>query len=399
VSDTQRIDWLSLRAERNGAGVSTDRVVRFAAPLAALLVGLLIRYLAVLVTRTEQAPEAALRALCMWDCDWYIYIAERGYNPFPNVPGMIDHGNWAFFPVLPLLVGLATRVLPFLPTVIVGSLISLAASTWAVFAAWPLFDGNRRAYLLFAVLVLSGPFSFYFSTVLSEAMFFSLTVGVLAALKRGNVLLAGILAAALSATRIVGVFIVFAIVFDAYRRHRQAGGTPARFPRAVLENSDLLLAIVLAPLGLFCYMAFLHLWIGDALAFSHVQRAWAREIDDPLYYLWSALNHFPDPGSQDWFMPDQWLAFALVGGLVLTAVLFAQRRLGEAVFSTVALVLPLFTGVASMIRFVAALAPLYLLVARLLSRHPLLLVGGVLALLYLDYSVTIVWLGGYVALI
>lgn len=74
-------------------------------PLLAALLGLAVRYAGYAVV----APDASLAnfadGLCRWDCQWYVRIVEEGYDPFP-VPSMINAGNWAFFPLFPLLVAL-----------------------------------------------------------------------------------------------------------------------------------------------------------------------------------------------------------------------------------------------------------------------------------------------------
>ena len=108
-----------------------------------------------------------------------------------------------------------------------------------------------------------------------------------------------------------------------------------------------------------------HVHIGDAFAFSHVQRAWARPMGDPFTFVWNALSNFPDTG----WLPtvSQQLAIASLAGYVLVGMLVWRHRYGMAIFSTICLTLPLFAGMASMLRFVAGLAPMPLMLAELLS--------------------------------
>jgi hypothetical protein len=207
-----------------------------------------------------------------------------------------------------------------------------------------------------------------------------------------------VFAALLSATRVVGVFIVFAIVIRAFLDHQARGGNFRTFLASAWRDGDLVLAVFLAPLGLFCYMAFLHFYIGDALAFQHVQRAWAREPDNPLYYLFFGLNSFVGPGADALISPAQYLGLAVLVGFALTAVLAWRKRYAEAFFSFVCLGLPLITGLASMIRFVAALAPVIVLLAQLLAKYRWLFALSLLAMLVLDYAITIYWFRGHIAL-
>lgn len=94
-----------------------------------------------------------------------------------------------------------------------------------------------------------------------------------------------------------------------------------------------MLAIFIAPLGLFAYMAYLHWQIGDALAFSHVQRAWGRATGSPLDYLWTALSNMPETG----WLPtvSQQLGAAWLVGAAMVVVMAIRRQFGAAVFCLV----------------------------------------------------------------
>jgi len=375
--------------------VSSGRILAvLGMPAVFLVLGLALRYLAY----ASVDPQATLArfpdALCLWDCRWYVGLAENGYDPFPS-PGMVNAGNWAFFPLFPVLVGLLRLAIPA-PTILVATGASLVLAYGAVLAAWPLLR-DLRAYLLYAAFVLCGPFSIYFSTFYTEVLFVLLATAGFVALQQRNYLLAALCGALLSATRIVGVFFVLAILAQAFLDHRARGGRVLDFVPAVLRRADLVLAIFLAPLGLFLYMAFLHWHIGDALAFSHVQRAWAREVGNPLLYLWRGLTRFPAEG----FVPtvSQQLALAAVTGLALTAILFWRRRVPAALFSLVCILVPLAAGLASMVRFMVAQPPLVLQLVELLGRSRIAIVLALAGFLVADYYFTIAWLGGYLTLV
>jgi hypothetical protein len=367
-------------------------------PLLLLGLGYLLRYLAVLWVTGDPDPIAAIGSLCQWDCIWYKGIAEHGYDPFPNVPALIDHGNWAFFPLYPAFVALVQKVVP-LPTVLLASLLSSILSLLAAYAARPWFEGRERGFVLFSAFMLAGPFSFYFATFLSEVPFVLLTVIVLVALKRSNFMQAGSAAALLSASRIIAAFIAVSILVKALENHRRAGGRWRDFPRWGFGQGDLVLALVLAPLGAFAYMLFLYLHMGDALAFARVQRAWAREYGNPIDYLWTGLTRFPDPGSSDWLTVSQWLAVAALVGLGLGLVLLLRRQWPEAVFAILAVVIPLCAGLASMIRFVAGLAPASLVLCDLLGRSRAVFWGSLLGFFVLCLLLTRLWVSKYVPLI
>lgn len=364
-------------------------------PLGFLLLGLLVRYLGYVAVWDEPSLATFAKDLCRWDCVWYVGMAERGYDPFP-VPAMTNAGNWAFFPLYPMLIG-ALRLVSGLPTMTIATVVSLALAYAAVVIAWPLFEGRVRAYALYAAFVLAGPFSVYFTTFYTEVMFVLLMTAVFLALRQSNYLLAGLFAALLSATRIVGVFIVFAILAQAFLDHRRTGGTLMSFPAAALKRPDLVLGIFIAPLGLFCYMLFLHLQIGDALAFSHVQRAWGRSAGSPLTYIWNGLTRFSDNG----FLPSvpQQLALASIYGLAMTARIAFKRQFPAAAFCLACIVIPLCAGLASMLRFVVALVPLTVELCQIVARTRIGFYLGLAVLLAGCYFATIGWLTGYLSLV
>lgn len=367
----------------------------FGIALGFAVLGLIVRYFAYMASVKDASLLTFADGLCRWDCNWYVRIAETGYDPFP-VPTMINAGNWAFFPLYPMLVS-AVRFLTGLPTMVAATGLSIAISIGSAMLAWPLLGRSFRAYTLFSAFLLCGPFSIYFATFYTEVLFLFLTVAVFAALDRQRFLLAGACAALLSATRIVGVFIVFAILVEVWRAHRMAGGTWRDFIPATLRRPDLVLAFALAPLGLFCYMSFLHLSIGDALAFNHVQRAWGRPFGLPPVFIFNALMTIPAEG----FMPTspQITATGTLIGYALTFYLFARRRFAMATYSVICLTLPLFAGMASMIRFVTGLAPMGITICRIFAGRWWSFGLGLILLLAGAWYGTVGWLTGFLPLV
>ena len=153
----------------------------------------------------------------------------------------------------------------------------------------------------------------------------------------------------------------------------------------------------LAPLGLFVYMAFLHYWMGDALAFSHVQRAWGRQIANPAVYLWRGLTSWPDGGH--WITPSQILALAATSGLILTGVLAWRRQWPAVVFALLCILIPLAAGLASMLRFMTGMAPLTITLMTILGRSRIIFVLSLVTLLTGAWFTTLAWLGGNIALV
>jgi hypothetical protein len=367
----------------------------FLLPLLFLLLGLALRFLAFRTAQPDADPAGFIQSMCRWDCGWYIKMAQSGYDPFP-IPSRINAGNWAFFPFYPLLVGAVRMVLP-LSTIITASAVSLLTTYAAAVVAWPLFNKDLRAFTLYAAYLLSGPFSFYFTSFLTEPMFVLLMTLVFVALRRSNYVAASLATVLLSATRIVGVFATLSIVLQAALDHRAATGSWRGIFGAFLKRPNLLLAIFVAPLGLFAYMTFLHAYIGDGLAFQHTQRAWGRPFGNPIFFVWQGLNAWPSSGY--WPTSSQWLAAAAVFGFVLTLVLAWRRQWAQALFAFISLTLPLFAGLASVIRFTAAMVPVTVLTMQLLASRRWLFPLSLLAIVVLGYFIPLAWLRNNVALV
>lgn len=371
------------------------QAVLVAIPLAAALLGILIRYLGYVTVAEDDSVSRFVSSMCRWDCEWYIALAERGYDGFPT-PKMLNAGNWAFFPFYPMMVA-ALRAITGLQTIVAATGLSILLSIAAARVAWPLLGRDLRAYTLFSVFLLAGPFSFYFTTFFTEVLFLFLTVCVFAALRKRQFLLAGVLAGLLSATRIVGVFIVFAILWEMWRVHRESGGNWRDVVPAIVRKPDWLLALAVAPIGLFAYMFYLNLLVGDALAFGHVQRAWGRPTGLPPVFIWNALLSMPQG---TWTpTPSQQLALATLTGYGLIVALILRKRFDMAIYAAIALTLPLFAGMASMLRFVAGLAPMPLMLSELLAKNRWLFAISLLVFLAGGYGVTIAWLNGVISLV
>ncbi|RUU82426.1 MULTISPECIES: hypothetical protein [unclassified Mesorhizobium] len=364
-------------------------------PLLFGVAGLAIRYAAVASTLAEPGFESYARALCRWDCHWYLDISERGYERFP-IPNQSNVGRWGFFPFYPMLVAVIRAIFPF-ATILVATITSIACSYAACLVAWPLLEKNMRAYVLYCAFLLSGPFSFHFTTFLSEPLFVLLTSIVFLALKRSSYPVAGVSSALLSATRLVGVLVVFATVIQMFQQHRERGGSPLSFPRWVLGRPDQLVAIFISPAGLFAYILFLYVTVGDGFAFLHVQRAFGRVAGNPLLFLWDGLSAFPKTG----WLPTapQWSALAAIVGLALSVVLVARKQYGAGVFCAICILVPLITNLASMVRYVIGLAPLIMLMAVLLSASKLTWLAALVLFLVACYFMTVAWIGGYLALV
>lgn len=240
------------------------------------------------------------------DVNWYHGIAENGYERIPFATDK-PH-NWAFFPVFPMLWGFFANITGEM--VVTGILLSHAL----FFAALLLVYGAARQFGLdeegagAAVFYLAAfPTAHFFSLPMTESLFLALTAGSFYAARRDKWWLAGLLGALASATRVVGVLLLPALLLVYLRAH----GRDWRHRR--------LLWLGLVPLGLLLYMLYLYQITGNALAFKDVLVTWGRK---PGFFLMTLFDYLWEPTliAQPWdFRLLNFLAPALVlaaGGLL-----------------------------------------------------------------------------------
>ena len=105
-------------------------------------------------------------------------------------------------------------------------------------------------------------------------------------------------------------------------------------------------------------------------AFAHIQRAWHRSLGNPLQVLWDAFQ--PNGGfGPSWMISAIWGVGSIVS-LTLSLTLALRRRYAAATFTALAILASLSSGVTSMIRFSAGLAPLGMMMCELLASRRIL---------------------------
>jgi Mannosyltransferase (PIG-V) len=213
---------------------------------------------------THAIADPVLAPLARWDSVWYLTIADSGYGG--------STARAAFFPLYPLLVRAVGTVFggSHAALLVAAFLVSLAAFVAALVLLYRLTElelGRRLArptLLLLAVF----PAAVYFGAPYSESLFLLLAVGAFYAARTGRWAWAGACAGLASATRSAGLLLLIPLVLIWW------SGRPRRAGDAAW--------LLLAPLGIAAYAAWLGLAEGDALRFLDVQEAWSRHVVVPL---------------------------------------------------------------------------------------------------------------------
>jgi hypothetical protein len=325
----------------------------------------------------------ALQAWVHFDAQWYLLIAERGYQALVLSPELAPRNRpedtSGFFPLFPLAVRAVAMVLPGrAATALAGLLVANAALLGFLLLLHRhtgdlLGAGAARAAVIAACVA---PTSVFLSAPYSESLFLLAALGAVVAAQGGRSGFAFLLAAAAALTRPVGVLIAIPLAWEAWRRRRESKGRLARFA-----------AVLGAPAGLASYAGFCASRFGDPLAFAARQTRWRGAIGPPwtflVEFLTSPTAHGPRGSALD-------LGIALAA-LALVPVVFRRLGPGLAAFSAAAVLLPLSSGLFAFARLSLAAFPLFAAVGVLAEERPSLrlpflvvgsMLGGFLSALY-----------------
>ncbi|MEO6013330.1 MAG: hypothetical protein ABIQ30_07075 [Devosia sp.] len=336
-------------------------------PFYLMIVGVALRYAVYVRNTNHWGITEYLRALCVYDCNAYERLALNGYEGRPDGFDKGDANNWAFFPLYSILAWAVSRITG-LSVLVAGSILTNLLTVWAAIISWSLFDRNLRAYFLFCFFLFLGPFSYYFTTLYTEALFILLSVAGFVLLRQRDYVTAGVTGALMSATRSTGLLFMAAILIAAFQNHLRDGGTAGSFFKSLWRRTDLLLAVALVPIGVSCFAVYLWVHSGDALAFQHIQRAWGRAFANPFWNLWLTVSMQFKAGNYATISSDLAFGIAALFGVAMSAVMAWKGRWDWAIFSLFGVLLPLSTNAYSMLRFVVGIAPVLIVASVLFSR-------------------------------
>lgn len=286
-----------------------------------------------------ETVNSALDAWNRWDTTWYLIIADSGYH--------WDARATAFFPLFPMTARAANAILPggSFGAALTVSVLCLLATLIVVHRLAADVLGSQAARRA-AFYLLAFPTGFYLAAAYNESMYIALAVGALYCMRRGHWWVAGALAGLASATRMAGVLLGAAFVYE-YLRQRGFSVRRIRWDA---------FAVLLVPSGLGAYMLYLGLSFGDPLHFMESQKNW---FHDSFQAPWTTLIHVGRMIA-DWtplFGPDNFrnvanlgTALAVIALLVLAVV--GPWKLGReshflVVFAGLTIALPIVSPIQS----------------------------------------------------
>ncbi len=348
-----------------------------------------------------------LYGLPQWLYSWanfdgihYLTIAEKGYIG----TGLIQ----AFFPGFPFLM-IAFNWLT--ANSLVSGLLVANLSLMAVLPLWFFLvkhDYGKDAAKMSLALWLLFPTAFFLGAVYSESLFMVLVLGSFLAARTQRWWLAGILVALASATRVVGVLLVPALLLELLLQEsalEKGRITLAKLKTGiwsvVSKKKSAVLWILAGMVGLIAYMIFLNGEFHDPLYFLHVQSEFGAGRQETLVtypqvvwrYFKILVTYRPFDLKYYAFVQE-----AVVGVLGLVCLLWSVRsvRWSYALFALGAFLVPTVTGTFSSVpRYYLVCFPFFIWLAlRMKTRRWLmwsyLLVSSLLLILN-----TVLFIQGY----
>src|SRR3989344_466452 len=189
-----------------------------------------------------------------FDGEHYLSIAQNGYQPL----------TYFFFPVYPLFVKLIASFInkSIFGFAFVGLLVTHLAFLIGLIGLIRLIklDFKKDIVKTTIILLLVFPTSFYFASFYTESLFFALSVWSFYFARKGKWIYSGLIGAIASATRLVGIALIPALVLEAWIQWKKNKNS---------LNLSTVLGLILISAGLIIYMYYLNVKTGDPLEFFH----------------------------------------------------------------------------------------------------------------------------------
>ena len=287
--------------------------------------------LMVLVAWALLAGEDPYRLLAdRWDAVWYVSIGEHGYGRTVQVGVGQIRSDLAFFPLFPALTRVVSHLSPLdvMASGLAVSGLAAFAAAWGIFAVGDLLYGRRTGTIL-AIIWGTLPGAVVEQMAYTESLFTALAAWALYALQTRHWISSGTLALAAGLTRPTAAAVVAAVWVGAALAIRQdwRGAPGLRRMR-----TRTLVAALLAPLGLACYLLWVAMQTGRVDGYLEVQRQWIKSMDAGQALLKQIIGLMTGPAP-------------LAGVAVLAGLMVALLLLGLCVRQHQPLPLVVFTGV------------------------------------------------------
>lgn len=307
---------------------------------------------------------AVLNLWGRWDTNAYIQISQRGYSSIKNSEG---RANYAFFPLYPIFMRVFLRVFAgnyYLSALFLSNFFFILAA-YLLYKTARLDTDESQALRTVKYLFLL-PVSFLFSSALTESMFLFLLLATFYFARRAMWLQSGLCGLLLSLTRPLGVLAFIPLLAEFLDTTDQKQALTTRIKSFIW--------LLLVPLGFILFAYYVYRLTGDPLSIVSIQSSWNRNfLVSPIFLLAQTIFFLNFKNIFDAFASTY--AFIL---LLIIITHFKSLRPSYWILSTLLLIVPLMTGLQSILRLTLPIFPIYLMLAGLTKKH------------WIDESLTIV---------
>lgn len=208
-----------------------------------------------------------------WDGQWYLQIAENGYEGVTGLSPSFENASLAFFPLYPMLISLVA-LLPGVGHIAAGLMISVAAGSIAACGLVRLarhVDPRPTVGLLLVALWAAAPMAITLSMVYTEALFSALAIWALVGVLERNWWVAAACCFYAGTVRsTAGALIAVVVVAALIAAWRESGR--ARWHAVSCA--------VVSPLGLLGYWGYVATETGSLTGWADIeQRGWDMNFD------------------------------------------------------------------------------------------------------------------------
>lgn len=291
-----------------------------------------------------------------WDTGYYMYLAKNWYPPIDLFLGASK--NYAFFPLYPLLMRILGTILGgnFYVAGLIISNISLLIACVFLYKSVVL-EADKNTALRSVKYLFLFPTAFIFSGVFTESLFVALAIICFYYAKKENWFLVSVAGFFLALTKLIGVFIIFPLLFEYLSKKR--------FKFSAIKND--LLFLLFIPSGLVLFSLYCYYRTGDYFIFGNVLGAgWGRHLSNPVAVLFDSIF------SNIFYVNFAGIFTALA--IVLLLIFTNKLKFSYWFLAMYSIFLPLAAStiehMPSMLRYILVIFPFYVLFA-ILSKNPL----------------------------
>ena len=307
------------------------------------------------------------------------------------VSGYFQKGEYnlrAFFPLYPLLVRLIYGFFKINP-VYSGILVSFLSSLAFIFILYKLVEadyGDKKAFRVIAAFLVF-PTSFFMLAFYTESVFLLLVILCFLSLRNKKRLVAAILAAMASATRITGLALFPVLAYDSYNHFK--------------KNGKINLSFLISPLGFVAYSVYSFITTGDFLAMISGQNGWGKPLGltGPFYAFKYAITNILSGPKLTYDSPFVYPVIVLEFFLTILIIIFLIRSRKKLkaeywIYSLFSLLVILVGGfLSSAPRYFLVIFPIFIYAGVNLSKFKYIIYVSVSFLLFIFLSA--LFLRGY----